>query len=110
MKAVFIEQHGGVEALLYADFAQPVPAAGQALVKIAAAGVNFIDTYHRAGLYKIPLPGVLGMEGAGAVEALGDGASGLRVGGAVEWAMSRGSYAQYSPVPARFLVKPPSRL
>src|SRR6266446_8809854 len=110
MKAVFIEQHGGVEALLYADFAQPVPAAGQALVKIAAAGVNFIDTYHRAGLYKIPLPAVLGMEGAGTVEALGEGVNGLRVGDAVAWAMSRGSYAEYAAVPAHFLVRVPSGL
>jgi len=110
MKAVFIEQHGGVEALLYADFAQPVPAAGQALVKIAAAGVNFIDTYHRAGLYKIPLPAVLGMEGAGTVEALGEGVNGLRVGDPVAWAMSRGSYAEYAAVPAHFLVRVPSGL
>jgi NADPH2:quinone reductase len=110
MKAVFIEQPGGVDAMLYADFAQPVPAAGQVLVKMAAAGVNFIDTYHRSGLYKIPLPGVLGMEGAGTVEALGDGVGGLRVGDPVAWAMSRGSYAEYAVVPAHFLVKVPAGL
>ena len=110
MKAVFIEQHGGIEALHYGDFAQPVPAAGQALVKVASAGVNFIDTYQRGGLYKIPLPAVLGMEGAGTIEALGEGVNGLRVGDPVAWAMSRGSYAEYAAVPAHFLVKVPAGL
>ena len=75
MKAVFIEQHGDASVLRYGDFAKPEPAAGQVLVKLAAAGVNFIDTYQRSGLYKIPLPAVLGMEGAGTVEALGEGVS-----------------------------------
>ena len=62
MKAVFIEQHGDASALHYGDFAKPEPAAGQVLVKIAAAGVNFIDVYQRTGLYKMPLPAVLGMD------------------------------------------------
>src|SRR5258706_304076 len=65
MKAVFIEQNGDASVLRYADFTKPEPAPGQVLVKLAAAGVNFIDTYHRSGLYKIPLPAVLGMEVAG---------------------------------------------
>ena len=108
MKAVFIEQHGGADVLRYADFAEPVAAAGQALVKVAAAGVNFIDTYQRTGLYKIPLPFVLGMEGAGTIAALGEGVTGLRVGDPVAWAMSRGSYAEYAAVPAHFLVKVPA--
>jgi NADPH2:quinone reductase len=110
MKAVYIEQPGGVEALKYGDFAKPQPAAGQVLVKLAASGVNFIDTYHRSGLYKIPLPGVLGMEGAGTVEALGEGVTSLKVGDPVAWAMSRGSYAEYAAVPAQFLVKVPDGL
>lgn len=107
MKAVFIEQPGDAGALRYADFAKPEPAAGQVLVKIAASGVNFIDTYHRSGLYKLPLPAVLGMEGAGTVEALGEGVSGWKVGEPVAWAMSRGSYAEYAAVPAQLLVKVP---
>ncbi|HSR08598.1 MAG TPA: quinone oxidoreductase [Bryobacteraceae bacterium] len=110
MKAVFIEQHGDASVLRYGDFAKPEPAAGQVLVKLAAAGVNFIDTYQRSGLYKIPLPAVLGMEGAGTVEALGEGVSGLRPGDPVAWAMSRGSYAEYAVVPAHFLVKVPAGL
>ncbi len=78
MKAVFIEQHGDAGACATAIFAKPEPAAGQVLVKLAAAGVNFIELYQRSGLYKIPLPAVLGMEGAGTVEALGPMAPGLQ--------------------------------
>ncbi len=107
MKAVFIEQPGDAGALRYADFAKPEPAAGQVLVKISASGVNFIDTYHRSGLYKVPLPAVLGMEGAGTVEALGEGVNGWKVGDPVAWAMSRGSYAEYAAVPAQLLVRVP---
>jgi NADPH2:quinone reductase len=110
MKAVFIEQPGDARALRYADFPKPEPAAGQVLVKLAAAGVNFIDTYQRSGLYKIPLPAVLGMEGAGTVEALGPNVGGFKVGDPVAWAMSRGSYAEYAAVPAQFLVKVPAGL
>ena len=110
MKAVFIEQPGDARALRYGDFPKPEPAPGQVLVKIAAAGVNFIDTYHRSGLYKLPLPAVLGMEGAGTVEELGQGVGGFKVGDSVAWAMSRGSYAEYAAVPAHFLVKVPTEL
>jgi NADPH:quinone reductase len=110
MKAVFIEQPGDANALRYANFPKPEPAAGQVLVKLAAAGVNFIDTYHRSGLYKIPLPAVLGMEGAGTVESLGPNVTGSKVGDHVAWAMSRGSYAEFAAVPAQFLVKVPAAL
>jgi NADPH:quinone reductase len=110
MKAVFIEQPGDANALRYADYPKPEPAAGQVLVKLAAAGVNFIDTYHRSGLYKIPLPAVLGMEGAGTVESLGPNVTGSKVGDHVAWAMSRGSYAEFAAVPAQFLVKVPAAL
>src|SRR6202171_5377419 len=108
MKAVFIEQPGDPGALRYADFPKPEPAPGQVLVKVAAAGVNFIDTYQRSGLYKIPLPAVLGMEGAGTVEIVGPNVGGLKAGDPVAWAMSRGSYAEYAVVPAQFLVKVPA--
>ena len=110
MKAVFIEQPGDAGALRYADFPKPEAVAGQVLVKLAAAGVNFIDTYQRSGLYKIPLPAVLGMEGAGTVESLGPNVSGFKVGDHVAWAMSRGSYAEYAAVPAHLLVKVPAGL
>jgi NADPH:quinone reductase len=110
MKAVFIEQPGGADALRYADFPQPVAGPGQVLVAVAASGVNFIDTYQRSGLYKLPLPAVLGMEGAGTVAALGEGVTGLRVGDPVTWAMARGSYGEYAVVPAQLLVKVPAGL
>lgn len=110
MKAVFIEQPGGRDALRFGDFPQPQAAAGQVLVKIAASGVNFIDTYHRSGLYKLPLPAVLGSEGAGTVAAIGEGVTGFRVGDPVAYAMSRGSYAEYAAVPAPMLVKVPAGL
>ncbi len=86
---------------------KPAPAAGQALVKITASGVNFIDVYQRNGLYKIPLPAVLGSEGAGVVEALGEGVTTLKPGDRVAWAMARGSYAEYAAVPANLLVTIP---
>jgi NADPH:quinone reductase len=110
MKAVFIEQTGDASALRFGDFAKPEPAPGQVLVKLGASGVNFIDTYQRSGLYKIPLPAVLGMEGAGTVEALGPNVGGFKIGDPVAWAMSRGSYAEYAAVPAQFLVKVPAGL
>jgi NADPH2:quinone reductase len=76
---------------------------GHALVKVVASGVNFIDTYHRSGLYKIPLPAVLGSEGAGTVEA----GTQFKKGDRVAWAMSRGSYAEYALVPETYLVELP---
>jgi NADPH2:quinone reductase len=107
MKAVFIEQTGGAEVLKFADQPKPEPGAGQALVKIAATGVNFIDTYHRTGLYKLPMPAILGSEGAGAVEAIGEGVKTVKPGDRVAWAMTRGSYAEYAAVPEAYLVRIP---
>ena len=65
MKAVYIEQPGGIDAMRYGDFPTPQPGPGEVLVKIAYSGVNFIDTYHRSGLYKLPLPAVIGSEASG---------------------------------------------
>jgi NADPH2:quinone reductase len=110
MKAVYIEQHGGAEALKYGEFAKPAAAAGQVLVKVAMSGVNFIDIYHRMGLYKLPLPAVLGTEGAGTVEAIGDGVMGFKPGDSVAWTMARGSYAEYAAVPASALVRVPAHV
>jgi NADPH2:quinone reductase len=107
MKAVFVEQTGGPENLKYADIPKPSPAAGQALVKIAASGVNFIDIYFRAGLYPATPPIVLGSEGAGTVEAVGPDANNVHPGDRVAYAMARGSYAEYAVVPAWQLVKIP---
>ncbi len=107
MKAVYIESTGGPEVMKYGDQPTPTAAAGQALVKVAASGVNFIDTYHRTGLYKLPLPAILGSEGAGTVESVGDGVTSVKPGDRVTWAMTRGSYAEYAAVPAVQLVTIP---
>jgi len=107
MKAVYIDQPGGPEALIYGERPQPTPAAGEVLVKVAYSGVNFIDTYHRGGLYKLPLPAVIGSEGAGTVEAVGEGVTQFRPGDRVAYAMARGSYAEFHSVPAHQLVGVP---
>lgn len=107
MKAVFVEQTGGIDALKYGDFPTPQPGPGEVLVKIAYSGVNFIDTYHRSGLYKLPLPAVIGSEGSGKVEKLGEGVTGFKPGDRVAYTIARGSYAEYHAVPAVQLVKVP---
>jgi len=110
MKAVFVEQTGGPENLKYADIPKPSATAGQALVKIAASGVNFIDVYFRTGLYPAPPPIVPGSEGAGTVEAVSPEVTNVRPGDRVAYAMARGSYAEYAVVPAWQLVKIPDAL
>ena len=87
----------------------PSPQAGEVLVKMQAAGVNFIDVYNREGRYKRPLPFVLGQEGAGVIAEIGAGGDsfGLKVGDAVAWAGVMGSYAEYAVIPAERLVKVP---
>ena len=108
MKAVFVEQPGGLENLKYADIPKPSPGPGQALVKLAASGVNFIDIYFRKGVYPAPPPIVLGSEGAGTVEAVGPDVKNVAPGDRVAYAMPRGSYAEYQVVPAWQLVKIPA--
>jgi NADPH2:quinone reductase len=108
MKAVFVEQPGGPENLKYADLPKPEPGPGQALVKLAATGVNYIDVYFRVGLYPAPPPVVLGNEGAGTVEAVGPDVTNVKPGDRVAYAMARGSYAEYAVVPAWQLVKIPA--
>jgi len=108
MKAVFVEQPGGVENLKHADIPKPAPGPGQALVKIAASGVNYIDIYFRKGVYPAPAPVVLGSEGAGTVESVAPDVQNVKPGDRVVYAMPRGSYAEYQVVPAWQLVKIPS--
>jgi len=110
MKAIRVHQYGGLEVLSYEDVPLPEPGPGEARVKIEAAGVNFIDIYHRTGLYKSPLPFTLGVEGAGVVDAVGPDVSDLQVGDRVAYAMSQGSYAEYAIVPAWKLVPLPAEL
>jgi len=92
------------------DLPQPIPAAGQALVRIAASGVNFIDVYFRTGSYKADLPATLGSEAAGTVESVGAGVTEVAPGDRVAYAMARGSYAAYAVVPAAQLVKIPAAI
>jgi len=108
MKAVYIEQTGGIEMLQYGERPKPAPGAGEVLVKVAYSGVNFVDTYHRIGLYKVPLPAILGSEGAGTVEQVGEGVTAFKPGDRVAYAMARGSYAEFQAVPAAQLVSIPA--
>jgi NADPH2:quinone reductase len=110
MKAVFVETPGGPENLKFGDLPTPAPGPGQALVKIQAAGVNFIDIYFRTGLYKAELPILLGNEGAGTVEAVGSNVTHVKIGDRVAYAMTRGSYAEYAIVPAWQLIQIPDGL
>ena len=108
MKAVRVHAHGGPEVLSVDDVPVPEPGPGQARVKIAAAGVNFIDIYHRKGLYRGQLPLTLGQEAAGTVDALGDGVTEVQIGDRVVYASVQGSDAEYAVVPAARLVPIPS--
>jgi NADPH:quinone reductase len=108
MKAIQVRQPGGPEAMELVDLPVPEPKANEAVVKLAASGVNFIDVYQREGRYKVPLPFVLGQEGAGAVTAVGADVKGLKAGDRVAYASILGSYAEYAAVPADKLVPVPS--
>jgi len=110
MKAIQVTEPGGPEKMQLVDLPKPVPGPQQALVKIAAAGVNFIDVYFRTGLYKADLPVILGSEAAGTVESVGPGVAEVAPGDRVAYAMVRGSYAEYAVVPAAQLVKIPDGL
>jgi NADPH2:quinone reductase len=107
MKAIQIESHDGPEVLALADLPDPTPGEGQLLVKAEAAGVNFIDVYHRTGLYPNPLPLTLGLEGAGVVAGVGPDAAGFREGDRVTWTNVQGSYAEALLVPAEKAVTIP---
>jgi NADPH2:quinone reductase len=107
MKLIQVTQTGGAEQLQYVDAPKPAAGPKQALVKIAASGVNFIDVYHRTGLYKLDLPFTPGMEAAGTVEAVGADVTDIKPGDRVAYAMNRGAYAEYTVVPAATLVKLP---
>jgi NADPH2:quinone reductase len=107
MKAIQIKQTGGPEVLQLTELPIPRPKLDQAIVKIAASGVNFIDIYQREGRYKAQLPFVLGQEGAGIVSAVGAEVTSLKPGDRVAWAGVLGSYAEYAAVPADRLVAIP---
>jgi NADPH2:quinone reductase len=105
MRAVYIEQTGGPEVLRLGDRPVPEPQADEVLVQVAASGVNFTDLNQRSGINKIPVPAVLGSEGAGTVQR--SNSPSFAAGDRVAWCMVRGSYAEYASVPARMLVRIP---
>ena len=107
MKAIRFHETGGPEVLKLEDVGLAAPAPGQVRVRHTAIGVNFIDTYHRSGLYKLPLPSGLGSEAAGIVEALGEGVTTLKKGDRVAYAGAIGAYAEANNVAADRLVKIP---
>ena len=110
MKAIRVSQPGGPEALVLENLPIPEPAAGQVLVRIEAAGVNFIDVYQRNGLYPIQTPFTLGQEGAGVVERMGPEVTGLAAGDLVAWSGPMGAYAEYAAVPADRVVQVPAEV
>lgn len=106
---VQLDAPGGPEVLEVRELPNLEPAAGELLVAVHAAGVNFIDTYHRSGLYEMPLPLIPGSEGSGTITALGDGVTDFAVGDAVAWVGGGGSYASEVVIPAAIaLAVPPS--
>jgi NADPH2:quinone reductase len=108
MQGVRVHEYGGPEVMRLDELPTPTPGTGQVLVKVAAAGVNFIDIYHRSGQYQVPLPFALGQEGAGTVEAFGDDVREFRAGQSVAWASVGGSYATHALIPAAKLVPVPA--
>jgi NADPH2:quinone reductase len=110
MKAVRIHATGGPEVLKYEDVEKPTAGLGLVVVKNEASGVNFIDIYHRSGLYKLALPLILGREGAGIVESVGEGVTDVKVGDKVAYHLTPGAYADYTAVPASKLYKLPDNV
>ena len=110
MKLIQIAQNGGPEVLKIAEAPVPTPGPGQALIRIHAIGINYVDTYFRAGLYKAALPFTPGNEAAGVVEAIGADVTELKPGDRVAYAMTLGSYAEYTCVAASHLVPLPDNV
>jgi NADPH2:quinone reductase len=108
MRAIRIHETGGPEVMRYEDVPTPEPGPGQVRVKVAATGLNYIETYHRTGLYPMPLPFTPGGEFAGTVDALGPGVGGFAVGDQVATASGSGGYAEYALAPADKLVAVPA--
>jgi len=110
-KAIRIHEHGGPEVLKWEDVEVGAPGPDEVRLKTTAAGLNFIDTYHRTGMYKIALPSVIGREGAGIVEAVGTNVTSCKVGDRVAYASSpMGAYAEARLMPADRVVKIPAAI
>ena len=107
MKAIRVAAPGSSDVMKVEEVPTPKPGKGELLVKLAAAGLNYIDTYQRSGMYKLPLPFTPGNEGAGQVEALGEGVTGFKAGDEVAYTGVVGAYAEYTLLPAARAVKVP---
>jgi NADPH2:quinone reductase len=107
VRAIQITENGGPDVLKAVDLPVPDAQPGEVVVEVGAAGVNYIDTYHRGGVYEVSLPLVLGLEGAGRVTAVGDGVADVAVGDRVAWTNTPGSYAEHVAVPAEETVPVP---
>jgi NADPH2:quinone reductase len=107
MRVVRFQAYGGPEVLRYEEVPDPAPGPGQVLIKVDAAGVNFIDVYHRTGLYPLPLPATPGLEAAGTIAAAGPGVTEFRTGNRVAYQGPPGGYAEYALVPAQRVVPLP---
>ncbi len=107
MRAIQITESGGPEVLIPTELPDPTPGPGELLVEVAVAGVNYIDTYQRQGIYPMELPFVPGMEGAGRVREVGAGVTGFAAGDRVAWANTLGSYAELAAIPADEAVPVP---
>ena len=111
MKAIRISETGGPGVMKFVEVDVPKPGPGEVRLRQTAIGLNFIDTYHRSGLYPVPLPSGIGLEAAGVVEALGDGVKGLKVGDRVAYGTGAlGAYAQVRNYPANRLTKLPKAI
>lgn len=108
MKAIRVHKNGPSDVMTLEEVPTPTPGQGQLLVKLAAAGLNFIDVYQRSGLYKLELPFTPGSEGAGVVEAVGPGVAGFAAGDRVAYTGVMGAYAQYTLLPADRAIKIPT--
>jgi NADPH:quinone reductase len=109
-RAIRIHAFGDSSVMRYEEIPTPTPKPGEAVVSIEAVGVNYIDVYHRSGVYPMPLPITLGQEGAGTVTAVGEGVTSVKVGDRVAWTGIFGSYADVNVVPATRLVQVPAGL
>jgi NADPH:quinone reductase len=110
MKAIVVKETGGADKLLFEEVESPTPGKGELLVEVESAGVNFIDTYHREGLYPLDLPFTPGLEGAGTVTAVGDAVDNFDVGDRVAWVSALGSYAERHVVPAADAIPVPDEV
>jgi NADPH2:quinone reductase len=110
MKAIVVAETGGPEKLEFVDHPEPSPGESDVVVEVESAGVNFIDTYHRTGLYDIDMPFVPGLEGAGRVVEVGSGVTELSTDDRVAWVSGMGSYAERVAIPAERAIPVPNAI